>query len=278
MKTLRKITSLVMVIDFLIMTGTFVVLYIEPHGRTANWADWRLLGLSKDQWGALHTNLGSLFLIAMVLHIYLNWKPIVHYLKNKKKEMTMINKESIIALLITLVVVFGTYFEMPPFSTFLGLSAGIKDQAAVTYGDPPYGHAELSTLKTFVKKVNIDLEKSLMLLNDQNIQITDIEMTLQDIAKKNGISPQDLYNFILPAKIVITEVGLPDVQPDGLGKRILADLCQEYNLMIKKVIGILRANNIDGDESQTMKEIANVNETTPDKLYEIIRDNYSTNG
>jgi hypothetical protein len=275
MKSLRRITSLVMVIDFLIMTGTFVVLYIEPHGRTANWADWRLLGLSKEQWGALHTNLGTLFLVAMILHIYLNWKPIVTYLKNKKKEVTMVNKDSVIALLITLFVAFGTYFEIPPFSTFLGVSSNIKEEAAKKYGDPPYGHAELSTLKTFVKKVNLDLKKSQALLQENGITVNDIDKTLLDIADENNISPQDIYEMIKAAKVVNTKTGLPDVQPDGLGRRVLADLCQEYNLMIKKVVKILKDNGIDAKEDQTLKQIAEGHDgITPGNIYEVIKTNY----
>ncbi len=276
MKTLRRVTSLVLLIDFLLMTTTFIVLYIVPAGRIANWADWRLWGLSKDQWSAIHTNLGTLFLIAIIFHIYVNWKPIIKYLKNKKNDLTFINKDSIIALIITIVVILGTYYKTPPLSSFLNYSASIKDHAAITLGDPPYGHAELSSLKTFVKKVNINLEKSLELLEQKNIEVSDVEMTLKDIANENKISPQDIYNYILPAKVIITTIGLPDVQPDGLGKRLLADLCQEYNLVIKKVVSLLKEKGLEVNESQTMKEIANQNETTPDKLYEMIRDNYKT--
>jgi uncharacterized protein DUF4405 len=196
MKTLRRVTSLVLLIDFILMTTTFVVLYIVPAGRIANWADWRLWGLSKDQWSAIHTNLGTLFLIAIIFHIYVNWKPIIKYLKNKKNELTFINKDSIIAFVIIIFVILGTYFKTPPLSSFLDYSAGIKDKAAIIYGDPPYGHAEFSSLKTFVKKMNIDLEKSLVLLKGENIVVSDIEMTLKDIANLNETTPDKLYEII----------------------------------------------------------------------------------
>ncbi len=267
---------MVLLIVFLLITGTFIVLYIEPHGRIANWADWRLWGLTKEQWGAIHTNLGTLFLVAMIFHIYVNWKPILKYLKNKKNKLTFFNKESLLALIITFGVIIGTYFEVPPFSSFLNFSSDIKDEAALTYGDPPYGHAELSTLKTFVKKVNLDMEKSLEILKNNHINITDIDKILLDISKENNISPQDIYTLIAQTKNKITEAGLPEIQPDGLGRRVLADLCQEYNLVIKRVVSILKQNNIDVDVSQKIKEIASSNNTTPDKLYQIIKDNYKT--
>ena len=52
-----------------------VILYIVPQGRVAYWADWRLWGLIKSHWGNIHINLVLLFLIAVSLHIYYNWKP-----------------------------------------------------------------------------------------------------------------------------------------------------------------------------------------------------------
>ena len=85
MKSYRRITSLTALIAFIMVIITFLVLYIVPQGRIANWADWRLIGLSKDQWGAIHTNMGTLFLIAIGFHIYFNWTPIKTYFKDRKK-------------------------------------------------------------------------------------------------------------------------------------------------------------------------------------------------
>ena len=58
-----------------------------------------------------------------------------------------------------IVIVFtaGTYFLVPPFSWMMTLNDHFKDSGAEKYGEPPYGHAELSSLKTFSKKLNLDL-------------------------------------------------------------------------------------------------------------------------
>jgi len=47
---------------FIGMAVTSLILFIVPQGRVAYWADWRLLGLSKTDWGNIHINLGLLFL------------------------------------------------------------------------------------------------------------------------------------------------------------------------------------------------------------------------
>ena len=87
---LRKIVSLTALTSFLLTIVTSVVLYIAPQGRIAYWSDWHLLGLTKTQWGNLHINLGTLFLIALCVHIYYNWKPITAYLSKARKVVVMV--------------------------------------------------------------------------------------------------------------------------------------------------------------------------------------------
>lgn len=70
---MRKITSLTAALSFMLMVLTSVILYIVPQGRVAYWADWRLWGMSKTDWGNIHINLGLLFLLAGFLHIYYNF-------------------------------------------------------------------------------------------------------------------------------------------------------------------------------------------------------------
>ncbi|MCD6433505.1 MAG: DUF4405 domain-containing protein, partial [Sulfurimonas sp.] len=65
------------------MSYTGIMLFIVPHGRVAYWADWHLFGLSKGQYGELHTTSMVVFLLFASLHIYYNWKPIVSYMKDK---------------------------------------------------------------------------------------------------------------------------------------------------------------------------------------------------
>ena len=196
---IRKITSLTMLISFVLCILTSVILYIVPHGRIAYWSGWRLWGLDKTQWTNLHINLGVLFLIAGFLHIYYNWKPINAYLKNKSKQMKVFTIDFNIALIITLIVAIGTYLQIPPMSTIINIGESIKDSATDKYGEPPYGHAELSSLKLFTKKLDIDLSKSMKLLRQADIQFEDETQTIIEIAKANNLTPKQLYEIIKPA-------------------------------------------------------------------------------
>ena len=67
----RKITFLTALLAFTFLFITSIVLYIVPQGRVANWADWRLLGMSKTEWGNVHVNMGLLFIVSILLHLKL---------------------------------------------------------------------------------------------------------------------------------------------------------------------------------------------------------------
>jgi ABC-type Fe3+-siderophore transport system permease subunit len=85
--SMRKITSLTATLSFILTVTTSIILYIVPQGRVAYWSDWRMWGLTKTQWGDVHINVGLLFLLALFLHIYYNWKPLMAYLKDRSKRM-----------------------------------------------------------------------------------------------------------------------------------------------------------------------------------------------
>ena len=113
---IRKITSLTALVSFLLLILNSVVLYIVPHGRIAYWADWRMWGLTKTDWSNQHVIIGILFLLALFLHIYYNWKPIVAYLKNKARQLKVFTREFNVALIFTIICTVGAYFEVPPFN------------------------------------------------------------------------------------------------------------------------------------------------------------------
>lgn len=273
---IRRITSLTASLAFLMMVLTSIILYVVPQGRVANWADWRLWGLSKTDWGNIHINMGLLFLIALFLHIYYNWKPLISYLKNKARQIKVITPEFNIALAITVALIVGTHFVVPPFSWMLSLNARFKDAGAEKYGEPPYGHAELSSLKTFARKMNLDLAKSMELLDKAGYTAEDVDMTLETIGRRYHIPPQRIYETIKPAAINTAkqsegETRLPETPQPGTGNLTLADFCSQFNLNMKWVVRELKNLGIEASEELTFKDIATQNKTSPSDVYEHIK-------
>ena len=272
---IRRLTSLTASLSFVLMLLTSVILFITPQGRVAYWADWRLWGLTKTDWGNIHINLGLLFLIALSVHIYYNWKPLISYLKNKAKQIKVFTPEFSLALAITLVFIFGAYNLVPPFGWVMSLNEHFKDAGAEKYGEPPYGHAELSSLQTFSKKMKLDLTMSMKLLEKAGYAVEDSNMTLATIGRRYHIPPQMVYETIKPAEIATAEKSdskdLPESPPTGTGKLTLADFCTQYKLNMKLVVRELKMQGIEASEELTLKKIAAKNKTSPSDIYERIK-------
>jgi hypothetical protein len=237
---IRRITSLSALLSFLALVTTSVILYIVPHGRVAYWADWHLWGLTKTEWSNIHMNLGLLLLISIGLHIYYNWKAILSYLKNKAKQIKV-------------------------------FTDSVKNAATKKYGEPPYGHAELSSLKVFAKKMRFDLTEAMTRLNKADISVDSEKQTLQDIATRNHLSPQQVYLAMKPAAEVGKPGKMPLTPPPGTGSRTLADICQEHGLNIPTITRRLAEGKIKAAADMTIKEIARKNSINPTELYDAIR-------
>ena len=263
---MRKITSLTAMVSFLLLMVTSIILYIVPAGRVAYWAGWELWSLSKVQWGAVHINLGLLFFLSIILHVYYNWQPIVNYLKNRNKQVRIFTADFNISLLVTLVVFVGTLAGIPPLSSIIQLGESISETANLKYGEPPYGHAELSPLQDFAEKVKVDLTEGLALLQTAGIQVSSPKQTIMEIATANGLTPKDLYLTMKPVALAATEV-MPEEAVGGTGQRTLAQLCALYQLNPAEIVSGLGVKNIQAELGMTMKAIAAANGIDPHAVY-----------
>ena len=271
----RKIVSLTSLISFCFLALTGVILYTVPHGRVAYWADWRLWNLAKEEWESIHINLALLFLIASGFHIYYNWKPILAYLRNRAKKLVIFSREFTVALGVAALFVLSTYFAIPPFSNVIGVNEKIKDRHEGVYGSPPYGHAELSSLETFCKKMHLELDKSMEILAQNNINVTTKKQPLKEIAKVNGISPQQVYLFIRDSmkspSPQISGALAEEPVPSGLGRKTLAQAAKEYKLDLKAGLSGLKAQNIQVTPNMTFREVAEGASMAPIDVLEMMK-------
>jgi len=274
---MRKITSMTMLVSLVLLFLNSIILYVVPEGRVAYWADWHFWGLSKTEWGDQHVTVGFLFLLAGLLHIYYNWAAVKSYMKNKMKEIKVFTPSFNMGLLITVIVAVGTYFQVPPMSTVLQLGAHFKEAGAEKYGEPPYGHAELSSLKMFSQKEQIDLDKALALLKEAGLQVEGADQTLVAIAQNNRLAPQQVYTIIQPAKKVAAEDGksgttsFPDEPKPGFGRKTLEEACVELKIDLKAVSEGLQAKGMKVETGKTIHEIAEDNGKEPMEIFEAIR-------
>ena len=165
----------------------------------------------------------------------------------------------IIAVILTFVFLVGTLYEITPFSTFLDFGSNIKDSWEKQYGTAPYSHAELSSLRSFCKKIGFDVEKSEEILKKNNITY-ELEQSLSQIATQNNVSPQFIYNLL---KKNFEQNGEKIVALTGLGKKKVKDVAMALNISTEEFLAKLKALGIEANEDDKFKEVAESYDMSP---------------
>lgn len=170
----------------------------------------------------------------------------------------------------------GTLVQAPPFSSIIDLGNDFKDAAARKYGDPPWGHAELSSLKTFTKRMEMNTGESIALLEKTGFKVSNENETLKEIARINNVSPQRIYLSMKQAEQKPTPSagkakGLPESPEPGTGNLTLAEFCAQHGLDLKVILRSLNEQKIKAEADMTIKDVGIKNEVNPLDVYEKIR-------
>ena len=194
---IRKIVSLTTAISFLFLIISSIILYIVPEGRVAYWGNWSFM-FTKQQWGDLHITGGTLFVVFGIWHTILNFKLIVNYCNSSFPVQHRKPVPLLVSLCICMFVYVGTLYNIPPMHQLVFWNDAIKDYQAAKHGEPPFGHAEISSLRQFSLFLGLDVDEILTAMREAkfkgNIHPDSI---FQDIAAANNLTPQQMYEFIL---------------------------------------------------------------------------------
>ena len=296
----KGFASLLTTFSFIVMSLSGILLFIVPQGRIAEWTEWRMLGLAKSQWGDIHITTSLMFLIAGAYHIALNWRTLVNYFTTKREKGLMMQRELAISGVVTVFCIAGAVYQVPPLSYVLTLNNTIK-QAWIVDKDhePPMGHAELLTMPSFTKKLQMDMGQVTAVLQQNGITFNDTE-SLAVIAKRHGTSPVKLYQMIKPlegstsgmvtaaaapaeAVKASLQTATPATQPvytdelvdekfegRGMGRKTLAMLSEEIGFDLAKAKKKLAARNVSMKDDETLKDAANKAGTAPMEILKVI--------
>ena len=274
----RGFISILTFTSFIVMTITGLILYITPQGRIAYWTDWHLIGLTKTQWGNIHTLSSILFIVTGIFHVVYNWKPFVNYILDKIKGGLRLKREMAVTAAITLVIMVSAIASLPPLITIVDLSETIKDAWIISKDyEPPYGHAEETALKVFVKKVNIDLDAALEEFRAAGVVIENTMDSLDKIAKANNTSPLKLYMIIrkLEPKPERGIAYTPELVEEkftgtGLGQRTLDVLLEKVGVEKRIAEARLRKNGIIIKKDEKLRQAAERYEINPIDILKVI--------
>jgi lambda repressor-like predicted transcriptional regulator len=181
-------------------------------------------------------------------------------MKNKAKQMVVFTKEMVVASLLTVVFFTGALYEISPFSNFLNFGSDIKESWEKEYGTPPYPHAELSSLKVFLRKLDYDPAKSETILINRGIHYK-MQQSLADIAKENGTSPQTIYNT-LHLKLKKADASQAK-KLSGLGRKSIKAVAEVMDMTTEELIEKLSRLGIEAKADDKFKAIVEEYDQSP---------------
>lgn len=198
----RALASVLIGVAFLVMGVSGTILFVSPPGRVANWSDWRMIGYSKHEWADLHIAFGVMFVLAAVLHLILNIRPLISYFRNRLTRHIGLRREWIAALLLSGLVFLGTRYDVPPVSSLLSFGESVKRSWEEPTAAAPIPHAELLTLKELAEKAGVTLEQATERLTKQELKGVSGDIVVSELATQNNTTPLRVYQIVqdLPAR------------------------------------------------------------------------------
>lgn len=263
----RGLVSFLVFGGFLVMTLTGLVLYVVPPGRVANWIDWRLLTLSKEQWADIHITFSLMFVIAGVIHLFFNWKPFLRYLGSRFQGHLQMRWEGAATLAVLALMVVGTLAPWPPFTQILAFNELLRESWSTgADAEPPFGHAEEVTLQSLADKMRFDAQEALDALTGAGLKVEGRSSTVRQIADANNRSPADVYAVIAAKTKKETAgtvgVGMTAAEIDakfagtGMGRKTVAQAAADAGVAVDLAISRLTDAGIAALPDERLKEVA----------------------
>jgi len=261
----RATISLLVASGFLVMAITGIMLYVAPPGRVANWTNWTLLWLTKDQWAAVHISSSLVFVLAGVTHLVMNRKPFFNYLHTRFHGHEMPRAEGLVALAAVVALVWGTLANVPPISYLLDLNERAKLMWSTGVdAEPPFGHAEEVSLANLAARDRFDAAAALGALEADGLSVAmGTETTIRRIAEDNGRSPAEVYQVIRAARAVAAPAD--DWTPAtveirfggaGMGRLTVAQLAAEAGMPLDEAQARLAALGLPTAAETRLREMA----------------------
>jgi len=193
----RAFLSLILFFTFVLLAFSGLILYLRPEGSIARWINWRVLGLDKSGWEGVHTLFCITFMVTAVIHLFWNGKALIRYIRSKTARRFRLRRELPAALLLVSGVLLVAVLRTQPLTKMMEWRATIKHGSGLVQIPPPEADFEKRPLTEIAAYKHIPIERLLEALRKQGLDVPSGELSLQDIANHNRLSPQDLYGRIL---------------------------------------------------------------------------------
>lgn len=199
----RAFVSLLTAICFGMAVISGAVLFLAPSGRGAGRA-WAFWGLSRRQWEEQHIWFCLIFTIVGLIHLILNIRPILYYLKIVGIKTYRFRLEWLAALAVAAAVFAGTYYRWKPFAAFLELprrltqpsrQAAGADVVARRGGPENRPGIGQTTLAEYCRQEGMEPAKAIEFFQSRGLTVQP-DMTMRQIADLAGVHPSQLREML----------------------------------------------------------------------------------
>jgi hypothetical protein len=194
---LRPFISLALFFNFVMIALSGLALYLRPEGSVARWTGWALLGLDKKSWEGVHAIFCITFVMVAVVHLGLNWKTLIRYLREKAESGLRLRWEWVAALALMGSIMVLSVLRVSPFYKVMELRSKIKDGKGVVQIEAPEPGFENRSLAAASAYLDLDVNKVMERLRGRGLAVPSPSLPLEEIARLNRLSPQELYEKIL---------------------------------------------------------------------------------
>lgn len=259
---IRPFISASIVLLFVTLIISSIVVFFEPAGRDAYWVDWQLFGLNKTQWDSLHIINGFLFIILSIIHLILNWKTFIAYIKKKTEQALNRKWEILSAVLLVILFSVGSLTGAVPFSSFLNWGDAVGENWVEESQKAPIPHMELFTLEDLSLTYGLDFASAVTFLT-QNGYVWQKDASLEYVAILNQTAPADIFAVIKPyfaEDSVEAEV--------HFGRMTIQELADWLQTDTEPLIDKIQAFGGNASVNQRIKDVALDLDLTPELLVE----------
>lgn len=151
--------------------------------------------------------------------------------------------------------------------SIVDLNTAIKNYWERSEGAPPFGHAEEETFQNIVRQKGLNADGAKQRLQRAGITVENGREALQQIAERNSVSAQTVFDALSPE----TAAPVTAPVPMGLGRRSLGDLAEAGEIDLDAALASLKAKGYDATADTRMRDAAEALGTTPYSLFEELK-------
>lgn len=118
----RGLVTYLVTLSFFIMLVSGVVVFLAPSGQVARRIGWSLIGLGRAEWQTLHISFAVVFIAFGLIHLTLNWRALLHHLRDRASKHLTLKWEAALALAVTAWLIASALVPLRPASNLHDLN------------------------------------------------------------------------------------------------------------------------------------------------------------